>query len=192
MCIGDEAERDKREEMNKESQKKKMESGKDANILANMYPFYSDSCSDAWMATYTWKDKWHDMCRVNKVTSEETIFVLQIRDKNTASDEGMGRGRVRRKERRRCRGLKLPPAEWRLGQEEAGGSRRSVCRLQLFHSDNLSLFPDTCRLTRAGLIQSRNSQKWNMKHLIWWFNALLQLEERHHSTLTLWHLNRFS
>lgn len=58
------------------------------------------------------------MCRVNKVTSEETIFVLQIRDKNTASDEGMGRGRVRRKERRRCRGLKLPPAEWRLGQEE--------------------------------------------------------------------------
>lgn len=95
MCIGDEAERDKREEMNKESQKKKMESGKDANILANMYPFYSDSCSDAWMATYTWKDKWHDMCRVNKVTSEETIFVLQIRDKNTASDEGMGRGRVR-------------------------------------------------------------------------------------------------
>lgn len=58
-----------------------MESGKDANILANMYPFYSDSCSDAWMATYTWKDKWHDMCRVNKVTSEETIFVLQIRDK---------------------------------------------------------------------------------------------------------------
>lgn len=47
MCIGDEAERDKREEMNKESQKKKMESGKDANILANMYPFYSDSCSDA-------------------------------------------------------------------------------------------------------------------------------------------------
>lgn len=32
MYIGDEAERDEREEMNKESQKKEMESGKDANI----------------------------------------------------------------------------------------------------------------------------------------------------------------
>lgn len=86
------------------------------------------------------------MCRVNKVTSEETIFVLQIRDKNTALDEGMGRGRARRKERRRCGGLKLPPAEWRLGQEEAGGaSAVSNCSIPtishsfLIHADSLEL-----------------------------------------------------
>lgn len=96
----------------------------------------------------------HHICRVYKNTSEETnskiydIFILKMID--TALDGGMGRRKARRKDRRRCGGLRLPPAAWRLGQEEAGGApaisncsipttSHTISRSSLMHADSLGL-----------------------------------------------------
>lgn len=75
---------------------------------------------------------------------------MMMPERDIASDGGMGKRKARRKDRRRCGGLKLPPAEWRLGQEEAGGaSVISNCSIPttshtiscsfLIHADSLEL-----------------------------------------------------